>query len=50
MGGRGCLLLIWIQHNITSGPFFLSLDLYIDIDVEKLWGGDGGWWVVGVRL
>ena len=38
----GCLLLIWIQHNITSGPFFLSLDLYIDIDVEKLGVGGGG--------
>ena len=35
VAGGDVLLLVWIQQNITSGPFFLSFDLYIDI--EKLW-------------
>ena len=34
MGGGDGWLLVSTLHNITSGPFFLSLDLYID--VEKL--------------
>ena len=33
MGGDDWLL-VWIQENITSGPFFLFFE--ISIDVEKL--------------